>query len=160
MLTGANQVFEDGSARAAASDEPSTASLYEQIGRLKVELEWLKKKLPRTRSELRSWIDRGHPSLSVRRQCELLGVHRSRLYYEPALETRENLELMQLIDEQYLRTPFWGSRNMTTCLREKGHSVNRKRIRRLMQKMGLEAIAPKPSLSRPAPGHKKYPYLL
>ena len=119
LLTGANQVFEDGSARATASDEPSTASLYEQIGRLKVELEWLKKKLPRTRSELRSWIDRGHASLSARRQCELLGVHRSRLYYETALKTRENLELMLLIDEQYLRTPFWGSRNITNCLRGK-----------------------------------------
>ena len=67
---------------------------------------------------------------------------------------------MRLLDEQYLKTPFWGSRNMTTFLRESGHRVNRKRVRRLMQKMGLEAMAPKPSLSRPAPGHKKYPYLL
>ena len=109
---------------------------------------------------MHSWIDRGHASLSVRRQCELLGIHRSRLYYEPASETSENLELMRLLDEQYLKTPFWGSRNMTTFLRESGHRVNRKRVRRLMQKMGLEAMAPKPSLSRPAPGHKKYPYLL
>ncbi|MFO0905640.1 MAG: IS3 family transposase [Pirellulales bacterium] len=67
---------------------------------------------------------------------------------------------MRLIDEQYLKTLFWGSRNITTCLRGKGHGVNRKRMQRLLQKMGLEAIAPKPSLSRPAPGHKKYPYLL
>lgn len=67
---------------------------------------------------------------------------------------------MRLIDEQYLKTPFWGSRNMRTFLRAMGHQVNRKRVQRLMQKMGLEAMAPKPSLSRPAPGHKKYPYLL
>lgn len=89
-----------------------------------------------------AWIDREHGSLSVRRQCELLGVHRSRFYYEPVEETAENLALMRLIDEQYLTTPFWGSRNMTVFLRSKGHDVNRKRTQRLMRKMGLAAIAP------------------
>ena len=71
-----------------------------------------------------------------------------------------NLLCMRLIDEQYLRTPFWGSRNMTAWLRRQNHMVNRKRIQRLMQTMGLEGIAPGPSTSRPHPGHKIYPYLL
>ena len=102
------------------------------------------------------WIDRDHESLSVRRQCELLGIHRSQLYYE----TDENLELMRLIDEQYLKTPFWGSRNMTFFLRKRGHLVNRKRTQRLLRKMGLEGLAPEPSTSRRARGHKVYPYLL
>lgn len=106
------------------------------------------------------WIDWGHEFLSVRRQCALLGIHRSRLYYEPVPETAENLHFMRLIDEQYLKTPFWGSRNMTDFLRKKGYRVNRKRIQRLMRIMGLEGIAPGPSTSRPSPGHKIYPYLL
>lgn len=106
------------------------------------------------------WIDREPGALSIRRLCELLGVHRSRLYFEPAQESVENLELMRLIDEQYLTTPFWGSRNMTVFLESKGYQVNRKRTQRLMRQMGLAAIAPGPSTSRPAPGHKRYPYLL
>jgi putative transposase len=106
------------------------------------------------------WIDQGHPKLSVRRQCALLGIHRSQLYYEPASEKPENLELMRLIDRQYLKTPFWGSRNFRVFLRNRGYRVNRKRIQRLMRKMGLEGISPGPSTSRPSPGHKVYPYLL
>lgn len=106
------------------------------------------------------WIDWEHESLSIRRQCELLGIHRSQLYYEPVPETEENLELMRLIDGQYLRTPFWGSRNMTDFLRKQGHRVNRKRTQRLMRKMGLAGLSPGPSTSRPATGHKIYPYLL
>lgn len=106
------------------------------------------------------WIDRGHPELSVRRQCALLGIHRSQLYYEPVPEKPEDLELMRLIDEQYLKTPFWGSRNFGVFLRKRGYRVNRKRIQRLMRKMGLEGISPGPSTSRPSPGHKVYPYLL
>jgi len=106
------------------------------------------------------WIDHGRPELSVRRQCALLGIHRSHLYYEPVPETPENLELMRLIDEQYLKRPFWGSRNMTVFLRKRGHAVNRKRIQRLMRKMGLEGLCPGPSTSRPAVGHTVYPYLL
>jgi putative transposase len=106
------------------------------------------------------WIDHDHPKLSVRRQCALLGIHRSQLYYEPAPEKPENLELMRLIDEQYLKRPFWGSRNFGVYLRNQGYRVNRKRIQRLMRKMGLEGISPGPSTSRPSPGHKVYPYLL
>jgi putative transposase len=105
-------------------------------------------------------VERGHPDLSVRRQCELLGVNRAGLYYEPLGESEENLLLMRMLDEQYTRAPFYGSRRMTAWLVIQGHEVNRKRVSRLMQVMGLEAVYPKPKLSQPGEGHKIYPYLL
>jgi putative transposase len=106
-------------------------------------------------------IDSSHPELSICRQCELLGLSRSSFYYQPAVETAENLELMRLIDEEYTRYPFKGSRRMAVWLREEmGHEVNRKRVQRLMALMGLEAIYPRPRLSLPGLGHKVYPYLL
>jgi putative transposase len=96
----------------------------------------------------------------VKRQCELLGVARSSVYYEPEGESAYNLKLMRLIDEQYTRTPFYGSRRMTEWLRRQGHEVNRKRVGRLMEEMGIEAIYPHRRLSEPAPEHRIYPYLL
>jgi putative transposase len=108
----------------------------------------------------RSSIDAGHPALSVRRQCELLGRSRSGLYYEPAGETAENLRLLRLIDEQYTAHPHYGSRRMTMWLIGRGEEVNRKRVRRLMRAMGLEAIHPRPRLSLAGKGPKVYPYLL
>jgi len=105
-------------------------------------------------------IEVGDPALSVRRQCELLGLSRSSFYYEPVGETAEDLRLMRLIDEQYTACPFYGSRRMTEWLAERGEEVNRKRVRRLMRIMGLEAIYPKPRLSAAGKGHKVYPYLL
>jgi putative transposase len=98
--------------------------------------------------------------LSIVQQCELAGLARSSLYYEPVGDSAEDLELMRRIDEQYTRTPFYGSRRMTFELNQQGWKVNRKRVQRLMQRMGLEAIYPKPRLSNPAPGHRIYPYLL
>ena len=98
--------------------------------------------------------------MSISGQCELAGISRASVYYEPAGESEENLGLMRLIDEQYLRTPFYGVPKMTDSLRKSGHAVNPKRVRRLMRLMGLEAIYPKPRLSDPAPGHRIYPYLL
>jgi len=105
-------------------------------------------------------IERGHSELSVRRQCELVGLNRSSLYYQPVGESAYNLHLMRQIDEQYLRTPFYGWPRMTAWLRRAGYSVNPKRVRRLMALMGLQAIHPKRRTSVPAPGHKRYPYLL
>lgn len=105
-------------------------------------------------------MDAGHPEISVRRQCELLGVNRSGLYYRPMGESEENLMLMRLIDEEYTRHPFYGSRRMTVWLREQGYRVNRKRVSRLMEVMAIEAVYPKPRLSQPGEGHKIYPYLL
>jgi putative transposase len=105
-------------------------------------------------------VEAGHPQLSLCRQCELLGLARSSFYYEPARETTENLALMRLIDEQYTRCPFYGSRRWTVWLQGQGHAVNRKRVQRLMRLMGLEAIYPKPRLSAGDRQHKVYPYLL
>jgi len=104
-------------------------------------------------------VERGGP-LSLRRQSQLLGLNRSAVYYEPVAVSAQELKLMALIDRQYLRTPFYGSRRMTAWLRTKGHAVNRKRVQRLMQRMGLAAIYQRPRTSRPAPGHRIYPYLL
>jgi putative transposase len=109
---------------------------------------------------LRELIDEDSAPLSIRRQCELLGLSRSSLYYEAVEETETNLCLMRLIDEQYLATPFFGSRRMTVWLLDAGHAVNRKRVQRLMQLMGLEAIYPKPRLSVGNQEHRKFPYLL
>src|SRR3972149_2316643 len=106
--------------------------------------------------------DELYKEIGISRQCELIGLSRASYYYKPCLDAEEehNRLLMRLIDEQFTKTPFYGSRNMTTCLKRQGHKVNRKRIRRLMQMMGLEAIYPKPNLSKSLKEHKKYPYLL
>lgn len=98
--------------------------------------------------------------LSVRRQCELLGLHRSTAYYTPAEETEENLCLMRRIDGQYLKTPWYGSRRMMEWLASEGTVVNRKRVQRLMRLMNLEAIYPRPKATEMASEHRKYPYLL
>jgi putative transposase len=98
--------------------------------------------------------------LSLVRQCRLLGVSRSSLYYQPVGPSEEELTLLRLIDEQYLKTPFYGSRRMTVHLRQQGFEVNRKRVQRLMHQQGLQAIYPKPKLSQAHPDHKVYPYLL
>ncbi len=105
-------------------------------------------------------IERNHPTLSIGAQCRLLSISRSSFYYEPRGETEMNLALMLLIDRQFLETPFYGVRQMTWHLRNEGHAVNQKRIRRLMRLMGLMPIYQKPNTSRPAKGHKTYPYLL
>jgi putative transposase len=90
----------------------------------------------------------------------LLGISRASLYYEPVEESQENLGLMKLIDQQYTRAPFYGSRRMTAWLQSLGYAVNRKRVARLMRVMGIEAVYAKPKLSQPGEGHKIYPYLL
>jgi len=100
------------------------------------------------------------PKVSVSRQCRLLDLSRSSVYYKPVELAPQDLALMRLIDEQYLKTPFYGSRSMTRYLRRLGYRVNRKHIQRLMRLMGLEAIYPKPKTSQPHPEHKIYPYLL
>lgn len=105
-------------------------------------------------------IESNHPLISIRRQCQLIGLNRSTYYTEPSGETAFNLLLMRLIDEQYLRTPFYGYPKMTVILRRQGYQVNHKRVARLMQKMGLQGLFPRRSLSKPAPGHRIYPYLL
>ena len=105
-------------------------------------------------------VVRQHPSLSVVRQCTLLSISRSGLYYQPKGISEEDLTLMKLIDRQYLATPFYGSRKIAAWLKSQGYKVNRKRVRRLMRIMGIRAIYRHPRTSKPAPGHKIYPYLL
>ncbi len=100
----------------------------------------------------------GH--FSIRKQCELLTLNRSSYYYESCRESQKNLLLMRLMDEEYTRHPFYGSRKMTMWVERQGHNVNRKRIQRLMRLMGLEAIYPKPHLSKNGEVEKRYPYLL
>jgi putative transposase len=98
--------------------------------------------------------------LSVRRQCEILKLHRSTYYYQPIGESAYNLALMKRIDELFLELPFFGSRQMRNILRDEGHQLGRNRVRRLMRKMGLMAVYQKPRISQPHPQHKTYPYLL
>ena len=105
-------------------------------------------------------VNPDHEQLSVFKQCELLLLNRSSLYYLHHPIEKDDLEMMRLIDEQFLKTPFYGSRRMAAHLTQAGHVINRKRVQRLMAKMGLVAIYPKPNTSKPHPEHKIYPYLL
>jgi putative transposase len=108
----------------------------------------------------RELVDRKHGALSIRRQCELLGIARSVVYRPPPAANDNDLALMRRIDELFTAWPFLGSRRMTAMLRTAGHAVNRKRVRRLMRKMGIAALGPKPRTTVPAPEHKIFPYLL
>jgi putative transposase len=105
-------------------------------------------------------VEPDHPRLSISQQCDLLKISRSSWYYEGAGESPLNLKLMQLIDQQFMETPCYGARQMARYLRRQGYCVNRKRVRRLMQRMGLMAIYQKPRTSAPHPEHWVYPYLL
>lgn len=105
-------------------------------------------------------IEFKNPNFSIVQQCKLLKISRTSVYYKPQGEKLENLKLMRLMDEQYLKTPCYGSRSMVTFLNRLGYDNNRKRIQRLMRLMGLVAIYPKPKTSKSHPAHKIYPYLL
>lgn len=105
-------------------------------------------------------VQPAHPELSIRRQCELLGMARSMLYYSPIGVSAEELALMKEIDRLFTKWPFYGSRKILLELRKAGHKVNRKRVQRLMQLMGLQALVPGPHTSKPHPEHRIYPYLL
>jgi len=105
-------------------------------------------------------INPDHKRLSIRRQCELVSISRASFYRQPAGETLENLELMRIIDEAFMETPWYGSRQMMRHLRRQGWCVGRKRVRRLMRKIGLSPIYQAPKTSAPHPQHRIYPYLL
>ena len=104
-------------------------------------------------------IDRTH-SLPVTRQCQLLDLNRSTVYYQPRGVSDDDLRLMRRIDEMHLKRPFYGSRRIRDWLQDEGFPVNRKRVQRLMRQMGITALYPKANTSRPGKGHKIYPYLL
>jgi len=105
-------------------------------------------------------VEPDHPAIPVARQCELLDLCRASYYYRPVAASAEELTLLRRLDEQYTRTPFYGVRRMTVVLRQEGYAVNPKRVRRLLRRLGLWALVPQPGTSRPAPGHRVYPYLL
>jgi putative transposase len=155
------EVFSKKADHSAEASKEREKALFEEIGRLKMELDWVKKKLASSSiEERRRMIEPDHPTLSIVRQCELLGLARATYYHEPEPETDANLRLMRVIDETYLAYPVFGSRQMTRWLRRQGYPVNRKRVRRLMQQMGLEAIYRKPNLSRKHPSNPIFRYLL
>jgi putative transposase len=105
-------------------------------------------------------VERPGVDLSVRRQCSLLNLARSGVYRPKPVVDADDLAVMRRIDELHLELPFYGSRRMTFELNKEGRGVNRKRVQRLMRVMGIEALVPRPGTSKPAPGHKIYPYLL
>jgi putative transposase len=108
----------------------------------------------------RAKLDRDHPDLSVRQQCAMLGIARSSVYRSACAANDNDLALLRRIDELFTRWPFLGSRRMAAMLRAEGVSINRKRVQRLMRRMGIAALGPKPRTTKPAPGHTIYPYLL
>ena len=113
-----------------------------------------------SRAHRREMVDREHPSLPIVRQCALLGVSRSSLYYRPRGASEDDLSLMSEMDQHYLETPFYGSRRMKAWLERQGRRISRKRVQRPMRIMGLRAIYRRPRTSRPAAGVRVYPYLL
>lgn len=110
--------------------------------------------------ERQQMIEKCYPGLSLSKQCGLLEIHRSGLYYSPVPENMENLMLMRLIDEQYYNKPFYGLRKVTAWLQEKGYNINKKRVKRLMDLVGWQTLFRSPRTTIAAQGHKVYPYLL
>ncbi|WP_375708103.1 IS3 family transposase [Sulfitobacter sp. HGT1] len=161
LLEGASGVFERGSRKAPEVDEEQVKDLHAKIGELAVANDFLGQKAQTLDRQVRcKMIEPNIPGLSVGKQCSLLSISRSSFYYEPKGESEMNLDLMRVIDKQFLETPFYGVRQMTWHLRNEQHLVNEKRIRRLMRLMGLMPIYQKPNTSKAAKGHKIYPYLL
>ncbi|MFV1514503.1 IS3 family transposase [Phaeobacter sp. JH63H3] len=155
LLEGASGVFERGGRRRAGQRPPC-----QNRGAGRRQRFFGQKAQTLDRQVRRKMIEPNLPGLSVGKQCALLSISRSSFYYEPKGESQMNLDLMRLIDKQFLETPFYGVRQMTWRLRNDDHLVNEKRIRRLMRLMGLMPIYQKPNTSKAAKGHKIYPYLL
>ena len=161
LLEGAADIFERGGKKKAEVDEETVrVAARQDRGAGRGQRFFVQKAQALDRQVRRGMIERNHPTLSIGAQCRLLSISRSSFYYEPQGETEMNLALMRLIDKQFLETPFYGVRQMTWHLQNEGHAVNQKRIRRLMRLMRLMPIYQKPNTSRPAKGHKTYPYLL
>ncbi|URD48292.1 IS3 family transposase (plasmid) [Chroococcidiopsis sp. CCNUC1] len=162
LLEEASSLFEKGSeiGKANESQQAQIDELYRQIGQLKVERDFLAIRSAIGVEERKTLVVTDHPQLSIVRQCQLLGIARSSFYYQPQAPSEEELTLLRLLDQQYLKTPFYGSRRMTVVLRQYGYEINRKRVQRLMRQLGIEAIYPKPRLSQAHPEHQVYPYLL
>nr|WP_244480713.1 IS3 family transposase [Mesorhizobium sp. Root157] len=155
------KAFDDKAADAQVGREAEVTKLHAKIGQLVVERDFLGQGLRSlSLDRRRMMIDPDHNRLSIRRQCELISISRASFYRQPAGETPENLELMRVIDEAFMEMPWYGSRQMARHLRRQGWCVGRKRVRRLMRKIGLSAIYQAPKTSAPHPQHRIYPYLL
>jgi putative transposase len=161
-MEGLTAVFSGKSAvqETAKSTEADVEKLHAKIGQLVVERVFWQGVRSMSLDRRRQMIELDHPELSVVRQCELVSISRSGFYHRLAGETALNLELMRLIDAQFLQTPWYGSRQMARHLRREGYVVGRKRIRRLMAKMGLVPIYQRPRTTVPNPEHRIFPYLL
>ncbi len=120
----------------------------------------LKKVLTASLNARKQLLEPDSKDFSTRKQCELLGINRSSLYYQSKPISELDITLMNLLDEQYTKTPFYGVKRMTSCLRQLGYQVGQKRVRRLLRQMGLDAIYQRPNTSKPNPEHQVYPYLL
>ncbi|MEK3645996.1 IS3 family transposase [Aeribacillus sp. FSL M8-0235] len=167
FLERSSMVFEKGSSevdKIRKEYEAKQENLEKLVGQLTVEVDWLKKNLDSNKSvdERKAMVEFNHPSISIKRQAQLLGIHRTSVYRQSKgqTESSENIMLMHEMDMLYTVHPYFGYRRMTAKLREKGFDVNRKRVRRLMRLMGIQAIYPKPNISKRL--HAKYcrPYLL
>jgi putative transposase len=158
---GLKEIFSQQIDKNSNNQESLISQLYEHIGRLEVELDWLKKNLDSTIEEKRKLIEPSHPQIDIERQCELIGLNRSSYYYQPRRENDYNESLMRKLDELYTKEPLYGVRRMTAVLRREGENVNVKRIRRLLRLMRLEATYPKPNTSKGSTDNvRRYPYLL
>lgn len=153
--------FSGKQAKAYADSEDEIKELHAKIGQIDGGTRFFSRCLQTVgRVRRQEMIDHCHKALSLVQQCMLLKISRSSLYYSPKEESSENQDLMQKIDAQFLATPSYGSRQMTFHLKREGFCVNRKRIRRLMQMMGLKAIYQAPKTSLKHKEHRIYPYLL
>ncbi len=160
LLEEAPEIFSQGRKQKKRKTEDLESELYKQIGQLKVELDWLKKNLNYSSRQKHLFVEGKNREIPIYRQCELIRLSRSSYYYKPRVVGNDDIDVMHLIDEQYTKTPFYGIRRITEVLRRLGYIINHKRIARLMRIMGLEAIYPKPRLSKACKEDKKYPYLL
>ncbi|MEP3124050.1 MAG: IS3 family transposase [Tateyamaria sp.] len=152
--------FERGKSDAARSSEAEIEKLHSKIGQLVVERDFLASASHQPARDARQKMVSAEHSLSQRRQCALLRLSRSSLYYQPVGESAANLMLMKIIDKQFLETPWYGSRQMARHMQRQGHKCGRHRVRRLMRKMRLTPIYQTPNTSKKHPQHKVWPYLL
>jgi putative transposase len=164
IVDGVGSLFSKGKtgpSGAASADDARLAKLYETIGDLTVERDFFSQKVWCMNQVTRlALVDRADAELSIVTQCHLLKVARSSLYRHPVAASEDDLRLMRRIDVLYLATPFYGARRMVAVLRRDGWTVNRKRVRRLMRLMRIEAIYQQPNTSRRHLDHVVYPYLL
>ncbi|MCH2078892.1 MAG: IS3 family transposase [Rhodobacteraceae bacterium] len=160
LLDGVTDVFDD-KPKASKAPEIDVKSLHAKIGQLTLENDFLGRSARQGRSvaERKEMTDRDH-NLSLARQAELLGISRGSLYYEPRPVCEDDLRLMRRIDELHMEYPFAGSRMMKGLLRQEGFTAGRLRVATCMKRMGIQALYRRPNTSKPAPGHKVFPYLL